>query len=344
MHVMEFPRKVILGEGVLSEIKTLVKSYHFEKPLVLSGKKTLKLAGREIVEILECENLMIEDSKLSRIRELSEPLRKEGFDVLISVGGGRIMDASKLLAAFLNLSWLSVPTSPSNDSMSSQAISYLLSKELEEKGIENLRLHTPLAILIDIRVVAKAPYRMLASGYGDLISNYTAVKDWELAHRVKGEYFSDYASALSLMSAKLVIERAKLLRKNYREACRVVIKGLGTSGVAMSIAGSSRPSSGSEHLFSHALDLLGSKAMHGEQCGVGTIMMMRLHGDDWRSVRETLKLLGAPVDSKGLSIDEDLVVEALEVAPTLRDRYTILSEEKLTRSKAKKLAEETQVI
>ena len=54
-----------------------------------------------------------------------------------------------------------------------------------------------------------------------------------------------------------------------------------SSGMAISIAGNSRPASGSEHKFSHALDMIAPKpALHGEQCGVGTIMMMYLHGGD----------------------------------------------------------------
>lgn len=55
----------------------------------------------------------------------------------------------------------------------------------------------------------------------------------------------------------------------------------------MCIAGSSRPTSGSEHMFSHALDVLHpGKALHGEQCGVGCIMMMNLHGGDWKAIRD----------------------------------------------------------
>ncbi len=74
------------------------------------------------------------------------------------------------------------------------------------------------------------------------------------------------------------------------ESARLVVKTLFSSGMAISIAGSSRPASGSEHTFSHALDkILDKPCLHGEQCGVGTILMMYLYGGDWKFIRDSLK-------------------------------------------------------
>ena len=108
----------------------------------------------------------------------------------------------------------------------------------------------------------------------------------------------------------------------------------------MSIAGSSRPCSGSGHLFSHALDMIAPKpGLHGEQCGVGTIMMANLHGIDWELIRDTLRTIGAPTTAKELGIDQKHIVEALYAAKEIRpERYTILNEVNLTRSTAKSLA------
>ncbi len=90
------------------------------------------------------------------------------------------------------------------------------------------------------------------------------------------------------------------------------MKALVSSGVAMSIAGSSRPASGSEHKFSHMLDMIAPRpALHGEQCGVGSIMMMYLHGGDWRAIRDALSTIGAPTTARQLGIPEEHIVEAL---------------------------------
>ncbi|KYH36945.1 MAG: glycerol-1-phosphate dehydrogenase [Candidatus Bathyarchaeota archaeon B23] len=136
------------------------------------------------------------------------------------------------------------------------------------------------------------------------------------------------------------------MRGRGEEGYRVLIEALVSCGVAMSIAGSSRPCSGSEHLFSHALDVVAPRpALHGEQCGVGTIMMAKLHGLDWRGIRERLRVIGAPTTAEELGIEPRYVVEALVRARRIRpERYTILNEVELTEKEARELAEECGVI
>ena len=124
-----------------------------------------------------------------------------------------------------------------------------------------------------------------------------------------------------------------------------MLKALVSNGVAMSIAGSSRPASGSEHMFSHALDRIAPKsALHGEQCGVGTIMMMYLHGGNWQEIRDALKKIGAPTNAEELGIEDKYIIEALVQAHSIRpDRYTILGNG-LTPEAAEKVARITKVI
>ncbi len=340
---MEFPREVLLGRDILSKVGETVNNFGFHAPLILTGPHTQKIAASKIEKEIQAETTIVEKTSLSQVEEIEKVIRTKKNDVVIGVGGGKIMDAAKLSASWTSRPWISVPTSSSNDSLSSQAISFLLFKEAEEKGKPE-KAHAPLSIIIDMGIVEKAPLKMMVAGCGDLISNYTAVRDWELAHRLKGEYYSEYAAALSMMSAKLVIENARTVKEATEEGARLVVKGLVSSGVAMSIAGSSRPASGAEHLFSHALDLLGSKSLHGEQCGVGAIMMMYLHNIDWKSIRDVLKYIGAPTTAKELGVDEDMIVDALTICHTLRNRYTILGENGITRKAARALAEKTGVI
>ena len=99
-------------------------------------------------------------------------------------------------------------------------------------------------------------------------------------------------------------------------------------------------------MFSHALDILHpGKAMHGEQCGIGCIMMMYLQGDNWKPVRDALKMIGAPVTAAEIGLSEEDVIDALVAANKVRkDRYTILGDNGLTRNAAYNLAKNTGVI
>jgi glycerol-1-phosphate dehydrogenase [NAD(P)+] len=98
-------------------------------------------------------------------------------------------------------------------------------------------------------------------------------------------------------------------------------------------------------MFSHALDRIAPKpALHGEQCGVGTIMMMYLHGGNWQEIRDALKKIGAPTNAEELGIEDKYIIEALLQAHSIRpDRYTILGNG-LTFSAAEKVARITKVI
>ena len=128
-----------------------------------------------------------------------------------------------------------------------------------------------------------------SSGCGDLIANIIAVKDWQLGHQKTGEYYGTYSAELAMMSAMMVLDNSRKYAKKGLDA-RVIVEALISAGVASCIAGSSRPCSGAEHLFSHALDKIApGKGLHGEKCGIGSIMIAKLQGQDWKKIVKTLK-------------------------------------------------------
>jgi glycerol-1-phosphate dehydrogenase [NAD(P)+] len=254
-------------------------------------------------------------------------------DFLIGVGGGRVIDTAKIVSYNIDRPFISIPTAASHDGIASARASVPT-----VEGHASLEAQPPMAIVADTGIIASAPHRLLAAGCADVISNYTAILDWELAHRVKGEPMSEYAITLSKMTAEILVKDAHLIKPHQEQSAWIVIKALVSSGVAMSIAGSSRPASGGEHKFSHALDRLApGKALHGESCGIGTIISMYLHGGDWRSIRASLKMIGAPTTPADLGIEDSVAVEALLMAKTIRpERFTIF-DMGLTRESAEKL-------
>jgi len=143
-----------------------------------------------------------------------------------------------------------------------------------------------------------------------------------------------------------VIENAKLIQPENNEGLRVLSEALISCGVAMSIAGSSRPCSGSEHLFSHALDTIKCPhAMHGEQCGVGSILTAYLHKTNWKRIKDSLKLIGAPTTASELGVSDEDVAKALEGAAAMRpERYTILHKLKPSLEVCRRIAKITGVI
>ncbi len=333
---MQLPRDVVIGHDVLGQLPAVCDDLKLGKSaLLVSGKGTMKLAGNTVLEILSgsctLRPFLAEEITADVIKK-GEAAAKDA-DFLIGVGGGRVIDTAKIVSYNLDLPFISVPTAASHDGIASARASVALGT-----GHSSLEAQPPLAIGADTGLIASAPHRLLASGCADIISNYTAILDWELAHRVKGEQMSEYALALSKMTAEILVKNAHLIKPHQEESAWFVVKALVSSGVAMSIAGSSRPASGGEHKFSHALDRLApGKALHGESCGIGTIISMYLHGGDWRGIRSSLKMIGAPVTPADVGIEDSVAVEALLMAKTIRpERFTIF-DMGLTRESAERL-------
>ncbi len=346
MHLINLPRRIVVGHGVLKTLgDTCVELGFNDRILVVTGDYTLHAAGKDALNALSSSNLdydlvVIEDPDASWVEALVKRAREHRPSAIIGVGGGSIIDVAKLAAFRAGVNFISVPTSASHDGIASPRASV---KGLGVYG--SVQAQTPSAIIADISVIKKAPRRLIISGCGDIVAKITAVSDWLLAHRLKGEYYGEYAASLARMSAHLVMKNVKEIANLTDEGIHTLLEALVSCGVAMCIAGTSRPCSGSEHQFSHALDLVASRpALHGEQCGVGTIMMAYLHGLDWRRIRSILKQLGAPVTAEELNVSSSDVVKALTMAHRIRDRYTILGETGLTEAAAHRLAKVTGVI
>jgi glycerol-1-phosphate dehydrogenase [NAD(P)+] len=346
VHRIDLPRIVLVGEGVLSSLNGVCRELGFHRALIVTGKNTLKVAGEKVQWILDSDGIysdhsIVEDAQLETVGKVMDDAQRSRVEVLIGVGGGRNIDVAKLAAAKTGCAFISVPTVASHDGIASSLASV--------KGMDRpytVKAISPIAVVMDSGIIAASPYRFTASGCGDVISKATEVEDWKLAHRDNGDYYGAYSGSLALMSSQLIMESAEKIRQNTAETIRDLLEALISCSTSMSIAGSSRPCSGSAHLFSHALDLIIDKpALHGEQCGVGTIMMAKLHGLDWIKIKDSLMTLGAPTTAEGLGIKREKIIEALTMAQKVRpERYTILSKIKLDRLSAEALATETGVI
>ncbi len=345
---MAFPRSVLVGHGVLEELPATWKVLGLRgRGLVVTGGRTRALAGDKVREILakaghEVDDIEVNGATDESVLRVVEKGRAMEVGAIFGVGGGSVIDVAKLAAFDLGVPYVSVPTSASHDGLTSPRASI---KRPDGKGSSSREAETPLGIVADTSIIVRAPYRMLAAGCADAISNYTAVLDWKLAHRLKGESFSSFAAVLAQTAAELIISHADSIKPNLEESSWVVVKSLIVSGVSMSVAGTSRPASGAEHMISHTLDVLApGRAYHGEQVGVASIMTMYLHGGDWERIRDSLKAVGAPTTARELGIPEDVMIEALTMAHANKpDRYTILGESGLTRQAAEDLLRATGV-
>jgi glycerol-1-phosphate dehydrogenase [NAD(P)+] len=346
-HVMELPRLVVTGGEIINETGRLLEDLELGRKIVLiSGPIVRKQMEKPLLSSLSASGYTatwetIVAATFDEAERVASMALKSKSNFIVGVGGGKSIDVAKLASFNSKIPFVSVPTSASHDGISSPFASV--------KGMDrpySIVAKPPIAIIADTSVILKAPQNLIVSGCGDLVSKKTAVRDWELAHEKRSEYYGRYSASLALLSANLIMEEAKLISSRKEDSVRVVVEALISSGVAAGIAGSSRPCSGSEHLFSHSMDIVApGKGMHGEKCGLGTIMMAKLHGIDFEQIKAALSTIGAPTTAHQIGATTDEVVKALVLARTIRsDRYTILNEAELNPESARKLAAEVGVI
>ncbi|GEK04293.1 MULTISPECIES: iron-containing alcohol dehydrogenase family protein [unclassified Streptomyces] len=253
---------------------------------------------------------------------LAGDIKAGRYDAVVGLGGGKIIDCAKFAAARVGLPLVAVATNLAHDGLCSPVATLDNDAGRGSYGVPN-----PIAVVIDLNVIREAPVRFVRSGIGDAISNISAVADWELANRVNGEKIDGLAAAMARQAGESVLRHPGGVGDDG--FLQVLAEALVLTGIAMSVSGDSRPSSGACHEINHALDLLYPKraAAHGEQCGIGAAFAMHLRGahEEAAYMAGVLRRHGLPVLPEEIGFSADEFVRAVEFAPETRPgRYTIL--------------------
>lgn len=271
---------------------------------------------------------------LSQIKSSIVEFRSE---LIVGLGGGTTIDIAKYISMESAIPLISIPTVLSNDGLASPISILKLNNENRSVGTT-----IPIGLLADFSILAESPLRFFWSGIGDLLSNISAILDWELANSKGLERIDFVAKDISFNSAmKLLLKNDIYESTKDIEFIQDLFSGLVMSGISMIITNSSRPASGAEHNISHALDrLLKEKAkLHGIQVGFSTILTLYLHEktDLLNNLIKFYKKFKFPCDFQSLGIPENTFLEAVKLAPQIRDRYTILNEKTVTVEMIKEL-------
>ncbi len=196
----------------------------------------------------------------------------DGAGCVVSVGSGTITDLCKIATQNRgSLPFVAVQSAGSVNGFSDDFT--VLLKGGAKRTVPS---RYPDALLADLGVLADAPHEMNAAGFGDLLATFTAPADWYLAYLMGMGDYHQAPITLLLEQAHELLDEASALQRREPEALYRLARVLTLSGIALGVAGSTAPYSGTEHLVSHLLDMsavqLGrSFAFHGAQVGVATV-------------------------------------------------------------------------
>ncbi|MDN3295440.1 iron-containing alcohol dehydrogenase family protein [Streptomyces ficellus] len=320
------PVVVDISRGAMDDLAGLLA----DQRISASGKLAMAISngsGQALREKLapvlpDADWYAVDDGSIDSAVRLADAIKGKRYDAVVGLGGGKIIDVAKYAAARVGVPMVSVATNLSHDGICSP-----ISTLDNDNGRGSYGVPSPIAMVIDLDVIREAPARFVRSGIGDAISNISAIADWELSHRHTGEKIDGLAAAMARTAGESVLRHPGGVGDD--EFLIVLAEALVLGGIAMSISGDSRPSSGACHEISHAFDLLhpARAALHGEQVGLGAAFAMHLRGAREESglFAEVLRRHGLPVLPEEIGFSADEFVAAVEYAPQTRPgRFTIL--------------------
>lgn len=329
-----------IGPGVLDELGKYLMDAQLQKVVILFGNGLIDMFGLSVMESLKESGVdVLEYQELDTVR--LEDLTSLAFSMpaktqaIIGIGGGKVIDAAKYCGFLRNLAFISIPTSASSDGFSSASASLLV-----EGHRKSVPARLAYGIVVDTKIIKSAPEKFLYSGIGDMVSKITALYDWIFEEQHGYGKVNDFA----VMIAKKAVN--SFVRTPFESIdedlfLKELLDSLAMSGIANEIAGSSAPTSGSEHLISHALDkMLEHPQLHGIQVGVATYLMSVVQDHRYRRVDTIFTQTGFWDYVKTLELKREDFEKAIDIAPSIKPfRYMYLHEQQY-RDKAKQVLRE----
>ena len=273
------------------------------------------------LELAAAEFFRVEDGSVDTAVALGKQLRAAAYEAVAGIGGGKTIDVTKFAAHMAGIPMVAVATNLAHDGIASP-----VSSLEHESGKGSYGVVPPVAVVVDLDRVRAGPPRMVRAGIGDVVSDLSAIADWKLAAADRGEPVDGLAVTLARTAAQAVLHQPGTV--NDDEFLTVLAESLVLSGLAMSVAGSSRPCSGGDHEILHAIDeLFPGAGTHGELAGLGALFCAHLRRDtgQFGLISGCLARHGLPRTAADLGLSQAEFTKAVLHAPATRPgRYTIL--------------------
>lgn len=285
-------QETIVCSGALAELPAVIASYTGSRRVaMLSDERTHAVAGAQALDFLASAGIQVDSLVLASpdaaghapaCDDTTREWLSEEFPeapCYIAVGSGVVSDLTKWVAFDRGAPYVAVATAASMNGYASDNIAPML------RGVKTL-LHGrgPVAVIGDLEVLRSAPHEMTAAGLGDVLAKSVSTADWRLNQLLFGEYFCPFCAGLIDEIEPIYMGKPEAIGRHTLGGIEALFEALIYTGLSMSMAGTSAPASGGEHLVSHTLDMMAVRDgiehdLHGRQVGVGTILGAVLYAE-----------------------------------------------------------------
>ena len=268
-----------IGSGLVTQVGEILREHGFPRRLLLIGDRDTLAAAAGLEESLTGFEVTRHCYDTLRVATMDDVRLVEDYldrlDAVVAVGTGSIHDPSRLACARRNKPLCLFATAPSMDGFASY------NAPIVDGGFKTTHAaKCPEVIIADTKILAAAPKALKSAGFGDMISKYIALIDWQVSHLVTGEAYCPRVAELTRTAADRLMTMADRVTLEDEETAAAVLESLLMTGIAMSFTRTSRPGSGTEHILAHyweCIELLEGKIpnFHGEDVGVATLLTLR---------------------------------------------------------------------
>jgi len=272
-----------IGSGLVHHVGTILQENGFPRKLLLVADQHTLQAADGILESLQGFHLETYIYDELRVATMDDVRLVESWfdrvDGVIAVGTGSIHDPSRMACARQNKPLCLFATAPSMDGFASY------NAPIVDGNFKTTHpAKCPEVVIADTRILANAPAELKSAGFGDMISKYIALIDWQVSHLLTGEHYCERVADLTRHAVDRLMTMADKVVPADEEAAAAVFESLLMTGIAMSFTLTSRPGSGTEHIMAHyweCQELLEGKIpnYHGEDVGVSTLIILRFYNE-----------------------------------------------------------------
>ncbi|WP_046174257.1 iron-containing alcohol dehydrogenase family protein [Domibacillus indicus] len=335
------PAMMEIGENVIDTLGERLRQHGFQSVTIMwDGFVEASYGSRLLAALDGCSAEPVLLDRTFSIQEITgRAFQLPASDVLIGMGGGAVIDMAKYTAFLRKIPVISIPTSASNDGFASSGCSLIVNGRKT-----SVPAKIPFGIVAELTILQKAPDPFILAGIGDLMSNITALYDWQFEEKQGAGTVNAFAEMLSKKAVNSFI-RTPMADIHAPVLLKELISSMTMSGIATEISGSSAPISGSEHLISHALDQWADHPqMHGIQVGVAAYIMALVHEHRFERMRKVFERTGFFDYVRTLGMKQADFLMAIDRAPKVKpNRHTYLHEEAY-RLKAKQAVQSDPVL
>lgn len=341
---ISIPAFLKVGGGTLSQIGEFLAKKDITRVVIYFGNGLIDLFGEKVLTGMENAGVEVMSYKELDTTNIEDLMSMAfGFpnqiQAVVGIGGGKVIDAAKYMGFLRKIPFISVPTSASSDGFCSSTASLV---------VEERRTSVPAAlaygIVVDTDAIMSAPNKFILSGVGDMVAKIVSVYDWQYEAKCGVSVLNDTAVMLTKNAVNSFV-RIPLDKVTKDVFIRELVNSLTTCGLANEVAGSSAPTSGSEHLISHALDKsLPCPQLHGIQVGIATYIMALTLDKRVERVKQILTDTGFFEYCKTLELKRSDYEAAIDAAPAMKPFRHVYLHEESYRKRAKQVLTEDDIL